>query len=163
VCPHFYGLKTKPSKGVKNIKWRSHFMFWYNCFIEVWMTHSLLVCTTCASTWQNGKKVGISGGETLLKELSQLHQSWELRSHFEIRAVSCMSACSHACVVTFVAEGKYSYLFGDLPSDAENIPSTAAAILSCAEIYCDRADGMLAWKERPELLKSGVIARIPPL
>jgi predicted metal-binding protein len=127
------------------------------------MTHSLLVCTTCASTWQNGKKVGVSGGETLLKALSQLQQNLEARSQFEIRAVSCMSACSHACVVTFASQGKYSYLFGDLPSDIENISTTASAILSCAEIYSDRIDGMLAWKERPEPLKSGVIARIPPL
>ena len=127
------------------------------------LNHNLWACTICASTWQNGKKVGISGGEILLKELSQLNQSWESRSQFEIRAVSCMSACSHACAVAFASEGKYSYLFGDLPSDAENIPTTALAILSCAEIYCDRSDGMLAWKERPEPLKSGVIARIPPL
>ena len=127
------------------------------------MTHSLLVCTTCASTWQNGKKVGISGGEILLKELSKLHQDWEKRSQFEICAVSCMSACSHACVVTFAAAGKYSYLFGNLPSDAENISTIATAILTCAEIYSDRPDGMLAWKERPEPLKSGVIARIPAL
>jgi predicted metal-binding protein len=47
------------------------------------MTHSLLVCTSCASTWQGGKKLGTSGGETLLKELSQLQQSWKSRSHFE--------------------------------------------------------------------------------
>jgi len=127
------------------------------------MTHSLLVCTTCASTWQNGKKVGISGGEILLKELSKLHQDWDKRSQFEICAVSCMSACSHACVVTFASAGKYSYLFGNLPSDAENISTTATAILTCAEIYSDRPDGMLAWKERPEPLKSGVIARIPAL
>ena len=127
------------------------------------MTHSLLVCTTCASTWQNGKKVGISGGEILLKELSKLHQDWDKRSQFEICAVSCMSACSHACVVTFASAGKYSYLFGNLPSDAENISTIATAILTCAEIYSDRPDGMLAWKERPEPLKSGVIARIPAL
>jgi predicted metal-binding protein len=74
-----------------------------------------------------------------------------------------MSACSHACVVTFVSEGKYSYLFGDLPSDSENIPTTASAILSCAEMYRDRADGMLSWKERPEPLKSDVLAHIPLL
>lgn len=86
-----------------------------------------------------------------------------MRSHFEIRAVSCMSACSHACVVTFAAEGKYSYLFGDLSSNTENVPKTAAAIFSCAEIYSDRLDGMMSYKERPEMLKSGVIARIPPL
>lgn len=127
------------------------------------MTHSLLVCTTCASTWQNGKKVGVSGGEILLRELSQLHQDWDKRSQFEIRPVACMSACSHACVVTFAAEGKYSYLFGDLPIDEANMDNTTAAILSCAETYGDRSDGLLAWKERPEPLKSGLIARIPPL
>jgi predicted metal-binding protein len=127
------------------------------------MAHSLLVCTSCASTWQDGKKVGVSGGEILLNELTQLHQVWDRRSQFEICAVSCMSACSHACVVTFTCAGKYSYIFGDLPSDEANIPITASAILSCAEIYSDRPNGMLAWKERPEPLKNGVIARIPPL
>jgi uncharacterized membrane protein len=29
VWQHFRKLKTKPSKGFQNIKWRSHFMFWY--------------------------------------------------------------------------------------------------------------------------------------
>ncbi|MCA6575511.1 MAG: DUF1636 domain-containing protein [Pseudanabaena sp.] len=127
------------------------------------MTHSLFVCTTCASNWLDGQKIGISGGEMLLKEISQLHHDWDRRSQFTIRPVSCMSACSHACVVTFASEGKYSYLFGDLPIDNDNILKTASAILSCAELYSDRVDGMLSWKERPAPLKSGVIARIPPL
>lgn len=127
------------------------------------MSHSLLVCTTCASTWQNGKKIGVSGGEILLQELESLHQDWEKRSQFEIRAVSCMSACSKACVVTFASAGKYSYIFGDLPSDNEDISTTASAIIACAELYSDRPDGALAWKERPALLKNGLIARIPPL
>ncbi len=127
------------------------------------MSHSLLVCTTCASTWQNGKKVGVSGGEILLKELESLHQDWERRSQFEVRAVSCMSACSKACVVTFASAGKYSYIFGDLPSDNEHISTTASAIIACADLYSDRLDGAMAWKERPALLKNGVIARIPPL
>jgi predicted metal-binding protein len=141
-------------------------MIYTSVFVEnlkARMTHNLLVCTTCASTWQNGKKVGVSGGETLLKELSQLYQNWDRRSQFEIKAVSCMSACSRACIVTFACEGKHSYIFGDLPIDIENMPKTISAILSCAEMYSDRPDGMLAWKERPEPLKSGVIARIPPL
>ncbi len=127
------------------------------------MSHSLLVCTTCASTWQNGKKVGVSGGEILLQELESLHQDWEKRSQFEIRAVSCMSACSKACVVTFASAGKYSYIFGDLPSDNEDISTTASAIIACADLYSDRHDGTMAWKERPALLKNGLIARIPPL
>jgi hypothetical protein len=29
VLPHFWGLKSKPSKGFKSTKWRSHFVLWY--------------------------------------------------------------------------------------------------------------------------------------
>jgi hypothetical protein len=29
VWLHFRELKTKPCKGFENIKWRSHFVFWY--------------------------------------------------------------------------------------------------------------------------------------
>ncbi len=32
---HFHELETKPSKGFKNIKWRSHFMFWYYVLIHL--------------------------------------------------------------------------------------------------------------------------------
>ncbi len=127
------------------------------------MVHRLMVCTTCASTWANGKKIGTSGGEILFQELTDLSQNWGDRSNFEICAIACMSACSHACVVTFAAQDKHSYVFGDLPSDAERVNATATAILECAEIYSDRSDGLMAWKERPEPLRNGVIARIPPL
>jgi predicted metal-binding protein len=34
--------------------------------------HTLFVCTTCASVWQNGKRVGESKGEQLLQQLQQL-------------------------------------------------------------------------------------------
>ena len=118
------------------------------------MTHTLFVCTTCASTWQDGKRVGESGGEKLLKQLEQL--SWE-QTQFPIVPVACMSACSRPCTVSFAAVGKPTYLFGDLAA------SDAEAILQCASQYYSTPDGVLPWKERPEPLKKGIIARIPPL
>jgi predicted metal-binding protein len=128
------------------------------------MVHRLLVCTTCASTWANGKKIGTSGGEVLFQEITNLSKNWDdRRLNWEICATACMSACSHACIVTFASPDKHSYIFGDLPSDTERVNITAAAILECAEIYSDRPDGLMAWKERPEPLRNGVIARIPPL
>jgi predicted metal-binding protein len=127
------------------------------------MTHTLFICTTCAATWKDGKRVGTSGGEQLLEELQKLHQSWTLQESFPIKPVECMSACSHACAIAFAAEGKYAYLFGDLPVTPDTLPATASAILACASTYSSRTDGMLAWAERPEPLKRGVIARIPPM
>ena len=120
--------------------------------------HTLLVCTTCASVWQNGKRVGESGGEKLLARIDRASQNWQLRDRFVLQPVACMSACSHACTVAFAAPEKHTYLFGDLPWE-----TAADAVLECAELYHEKEDGTLAWAERPELLKSGIIAKVPPL
>jgi predicted metal-binding protein len=125
--------------------------------------HSLFVCTTCASIWQSGKRIGKSGGQLMLEQLSQLHQDWDLCHEFPVHPVECMSACSRPCVVAFAGEGKHTYLFGDLSLDPETLALTATAILDCARKYYQSDQGLLPWAERPELLKKGILARIPPL
>gem|GEM_PF-263699 len=125
-------------------------------------THTILVCTTCASTWQNGQRIGTSGGEKLFDRL-QAHLEAHPNAAIALAPTSCMSACSHACAVAFAAAGKHSYLFGDLPHDEASLAQTVAAIATCAQLYADRPDGLLAWGERPEPLKNGVLARIPPV
>ena len=124
--------------------------------------HSLFVCTACASIWQEGKRIGKSGGQAMLEHLSQLHQDWDLCHEFPVRSVECMSACSHACAVAFAGDGKHTYLFGDLSFEPETFSATAIAILDCARKYYHADDGLLPWAERPEPLKKGVLARIPP-
>ncbi len=125
--------------------------------------HILFVCTTCASVWKNGKREGISGGEKLLAQLSQEQENWELSNKFSIQPVECMSACSHACAVSFAAAGKQTYVFGDLSHETETLAEVSTAILECAGLYYRKSDGLLPWSERPEQLKKGVLARIPPL
>lgn len=119
-------------------------------------THNLLVCKTCASVWQDGKRVGESGGEKLLQQIQELAQDWDLRDQFPIQAVACMSACSRSCVVALTAQDKLTYLFGDLP-----VEGSAEAVLECARKYYNQDDGLLPWSERPQPLKNGILARIP--
>jgi predicted metal-binding protein len=69
-----------------------------------------------------------------------------------------MSACNRSCVIAFVASGKPTYLFGDLAND-----NCTSAILQCANQYYAKPDGLLLWSERPEPLKRGILAKIPPL
>ncbi|MGQ9837618.1 MAG: DUF1636 domain-containing protein [Cyanobacteriota bacterium] len=114
-------------------------------------THYLLVCTSCGSQWVNGKKEGISKGEKLLEAL----RSQPLDPQFKLKPVTCMSGCSHACVIGLAAPQKTTYVFGDLD------PSHVEVILQTAELYLTKPDGMMPWAERP--LKQGIIARIPPL
>ncbi|MDZ7962739.1 MAG: DUF1636 family protein [Aulosira sp. DedQUE10] len=120
--------------------------------------HTLFVCKTCASVWQDGKRLGESGGEKLLQQLQLLAQDWDLRDKFPIQQVECMSACNRSCVVAFAAQGKTTYLFGDLAVD-----NCASAVLECASQYYKKADGVLPWSERPEALKKGILAKIPPI
>lgn len=107
-------------------------------------SHTLFVCKTCASVWQDGKRLGESGGEKLLNQLQDLAQDWELRDLFPIQQVECMSACNRSCVVAFAAQGKITYLFGDLAVD-----DSASAVLECAHQYYSKSDGLLPWSERP--------------
>ncbi|MEA5617673.1 DUF1636 family protein [Cronbergia sp. UHCC 0137] len=120
--------------------------------------HSLFVCTTCGSQWQDGKRIGQSQGEQLLQQLQKLAKHSDLHDQFCIQGVECMSACSHACIIAFAAPAKFTYLFGDLTVDI-----STSAILECASQYYAKADGLLPWSERPEPLKKGILAKIPPL
>ncbi|MBE9034511.1 DUF1636 domain-containing protein [aff. Roholtiella sp. LEGE 12411] len=120
--------------------------------------HSLFVCKTCASMWQDGKRLGESGGQKLLQQLQHLAQDWDLRNKFLIEEVECMSACNRSCVVAFAAKGKLTYLFGDLAAE-----DSASAVLECARKYYAHQDGLLPWSERPELLKKGILAKIPSI
>lgn len=123
--------------------------------------HTIFVCQTCASTWQNGKRVGKSGGQQLLEQLREQYQNWSLAPKFILKPVDCMSACSRSCVVALAAPGKFTYLFGDLSSNLETLPATSAAVLECASLYLTKPDGLMPWSERPELLKQGILAKIP--
>jgi predicted metal-binding protein len=120
--------------------------------------HALLVCKTCATVYVEGKPQGKSGGQELIEQLQELHSDWELRDEFQLQEVECMSACSRSCAVSFVASGKYTYLFGDLPAK-----ESASAVLKCAKLYFENPQGYLAWADRPKPLKNGILARIPPI
>jgi predicted metal-binding protein len=120
--------------------------------------HQILVCSTCASVWKDGHRIGISGGQKLFEELKQNFENWAHSSEYELNSVECMSACSNSCVIAFNSPGKYTYVFGDLPTE-----NAADSVFECASKYYQQAQGMLAWKDRPELLKKGIIARVPPV
>ena len=74
-----------------------------------------------------------------------------------VEPVECLSVCKRPCTIGFAAQGKWTYIYGDLTPDA------APAIVAAAELYAQAPDGLIPWKQRPDFLKKGVIARIPPL
>ena len=71
--------------------------------------------------------------------------------------VECLSVCKRVCAVGFAAPGKWTYVYGGLPSD-----TAAPTVLAGARLYAQAPDGLIPWKQRPDALKKGVVARVPP-
>ncbi|MBD2511853.1 DUF1636 domain-containing protein [Nostoc muscorum FACHB-395] len=125
--------------------------------------HIIFVCTRCGSSNNTKQSVAKSSGELLLEKLQTLYHDWVLLWEFSIQPVECMGVCDQACAIAFVSHNKHTYLFGDLPADAERVEKTATAVLDCASQYHESPDGLLPYALRPELLRAGAIARIPPM
>ena len=50
--------------------------------------HNLFVCTTCGGKWEDGKRVGESKGEQLLKQLQEFAEDSELQNQFSIQGLN---------------------------------------------------------------------------
>ena len=76
----------------------------------------------------------------------------------QVRGVECLSNCSRGCTVALRGTGRWSYVYGDIDPDLH-----LTSLLEGAAKYRDTVDGLIPWRQRPDILRKGVIARIPPL
>ena len=116
--------------------------------------HQLVLCTTCRKTGTDCKL-----GFELLQSLNRaadLGRATGLPEDFGVSGTACLSGCSRPCTVAFVADGKTSYLFGDIDPQ-ENLD----ALVEFAKLYRAREDGMTRFNERPDALRDKCLARIP--
>ncbi len=121
----------------------------------------IIVCTTCRPPGASRElsAEGLALFEAVQEALLVCELDTGLHEGLQVRGLACMSGCSRACTVTLQARGKFSYYFGDLVPDAE----TAAQVIACAQLHMHSADGNLARNTRPERLRSGILARLPPI
>jgi predicted metal-binding protein len=75
-----------------------------------------------------------------------------------VEAVECLSVCKRPCTVALSGPGRWTYIYGDLDPAL-----SVEAILDGVRRYADTGDGLVPWRERPEIFRKGVVARIPPL
>jgi predicted metal-binding protein len=78
-------------------------------------------------------------------------------SGVEVRPVRCLANCSRGPSAAMRANGSWTYIFGGLDA------SCASALVTGAQMLAAAADGILPWRGRPDVLKRGLVARIPPL
>jgi predicted metal-binding protein len=81
-----------------------------------------------------------------------------------VRRVRCLANCTRGPSAAVRANGgasgdnhSWTYIFGGLDLAA------AAALIDGARLLAGAADGIMPWRGRPEPLRRGLIARVPPL
>jgi predicted metal-binding protein len=74
----------------------------------------------------------------------------------EVRRLRCLANCSRGPSAALRCNGSWTYVFGGLD------PGNAEALVTGAKLLAGAHDGILPWRGRPEILKRGLIARVPP-
>jgi predicted metal-binding protein len=75
-----------------------------------------------------------------------------------VRPVQCLGVCKRPVTAAVTSPDGYTFLFGDLQAE-----SGTAALLSFVQSYQKSDYGLVPWRERAEVLRKGMVARVPPL
>jgi predicted metal-binding protein len=74
-----------------------------------------------------------------------------------VKRIRCLANCTRGPSAAMRCNGSWTYIFGGLGVDC------ASALIDGALLLAGAADGILPWRGRPEILKRGLIARVPPI
>ena len=70
-----------------------------------------------------------------------------------------MSQCKRSCIASICANGRFTYVFGDLDPET---PDHLDALILLSRLYLEAPEGFLSRAERPEPLRAGILGRLPP-
>lgn len=74
-----------------------------------------------------------------------------------VQRIRCLGNCSRGPSAAIRCDNSWTYIFGGLEPERDG-----AALVMGAQLLAQAADGIMPWRGRPESLKRGLIARVPP-
>lgn len=112
---------------------------------------TVIVCASCRD--ETGSDAHPRAGELLAEDTRQAASGEKIR----IRTVECLGNCKRRLSAAVLRDGCWSYVFGDLTT------TSGADLVTGAKLFATSNDGLIPWRGRPDSLKRGLVARIPPL
>ena len=112
---------------------------------------TVIVCSSCRD--ETGSDAHPCAGALLAEDTRRAASGESIR----IRTVECLGNCKRRLSAALLRDGCWSYVFGDLTV------TSGADLVAGAKLFATSADGLIPWRGRPESLKRGLVARIPPL
>jgi predicted metal-binding protein len=111
---------------------------------------TILVCSTCRD--ESGSDAHPRAGAMLAENTRNA-----AAGAIPVRTVECLGNCKRRLSAALLGKGGWSYVFGDLSIDS------GADLVTGAKLFATSTDGLIPWRGRPNSLKRGLVARIPPL
>ncbi len=113
---------------------------------------SVLVCVACRADARaaSGSRPGAKLVDAMIAALSGA-------SDVRIREVLCLGNCSRGITAAIHRGAGWTYVYGDLDATRDG-----PALIAGARLLAGAPDGLMPWIGRPEALKRGLIARVPP-
>ena len=75
-----------------------------------------------------------------------------------MRRVRCLANCNRGLSAAIRRDIAWTYVFGELDPDRD-----APALVEGARLFAGARETIMPWRGRPEVLKRGLIARVPPI
>ena len=120
--------------------------------IEATASTTIYVCITCRRV--GDPEDGMRPGLLLARATARAAEG----TGVTVRQVRCLANCTRALSAAVRSDGAWTYVFGGLDADTD-----AAALIEGARLLARAEDGVMPWRGRPEILKRGLIARVPPI
>ncbi len=120
--------------------------------IEAATSTTIYVCITCRRAGDS--EDGVRPGLVLARATARAADG----TGVTVRQVRCLANCSRALSAAIRRDDAWTYVFGGLDPDRD-----AAALIEGARLFARASDGLMPWRGRPEILKRGLIARVPPI
>ena len=95
---------------------------------------------------------------TSITLLEGLGVEGDAHSGVTVKQIRCLANCNRACSAAIRRDGAWTYVFGGLEPTRDG-----AALIEGARLFARAADGLMPWRGRPDILKRGLIARVPPI
>lgn len=113
---------------------------------------TVFVCISCREGGDADSRPGAVFLEALRARLAQRNIA------IAVEAVECLAVCKRPATVALAGAGKWTYVIGDLETDAH-----LDELIASAQGFAATDNGVVPWKDRPNCFKKGVISRTPPL
>jgi predicted metal-binding protein len=117
---------------------------------------TVMVCITCRGATHPTDAPGDDAPRAGLA-LAEATAAAASTSDISVQRIRCLGNCSRGLSAAIRCDNAWTYVFGGL-EPARDGPSLVIG----ARLLALAPDGIMPWRGRPESLKRGLIARVPP-